>query len=272
MSIVKTSAQREAELQAQLDEIENQASDEAQAQADLNGPAETPEEKTFKKRYADLRSHSSRVENDLRKQIADIQAQLTAATKKEMNFPKTQEEVQAWATKYPEIYDTIVTIARQNAIDVAKDTEEKVQQIEAREFESVKRRAYNELLDAHKDFADIATSQDFIDWVEAQPKYIYDALYVNETDSASAIRAVDLYKADRGISKAPVKEKPDTRRETAQRVPQGQSTTNVATDQLKWTESKLAGVNWNRLTDAQLSEIEEAQNNPAFYDISGGAR
>lgn len=268
---VKTSAEREAELQAQLDAIENKAAAEA---AD-NIPDEnlTPEEKTFKKRYSDLRSHSSRRENDLLSRITNLEAQLSAATKKEMNFPKTADEVQAWAAKYPEIYDTIVTIARQNAIDVAKDTEEKVLQIQVREHEAAKRAAYADLIRAHEDFEDLATSEDFIEWVETQPKYVYDALYVNETDALAAIRVVDLYKSDRGILKDKKKEEKVTdTRDAARRIPPSSGTSVNNGHEPKWTESKVQKVNWNRLTPEQVQEIEEAMLNPAFYDVSGGAR
>src|SRR5688572_7034993 len=247
MAFVKTSTERNAELEAQLAELE--AANAVPPEDDKNLSVE---EKNFKKRYSDLRSHASKLENQLRDEINQLKGQLTVATKKTMDFPKTAEEVQAWAAKYPEIYDTIVTIARQNAIDVQKDVQETVQNIQNQAHENAKAKAYFELCSEHKDFPDIATDQDFIDWVEAQPKYIYDALYVNETDSASAIRAVDLYKSDRGISKTKTvekKEKPDTRRETAQRTPSGQ-TTNVNTGDLKWTESKVASKKWSKLTDA----------------------
>lgn len=268
--MIKTSADRVRELEEKVLEME------AAAEAEANDKAEdatlSQEEKTFKKRYADLRSHTSKIENELKREIDNLKNQLSSATKKTIEFPKTAEEVQEWAAKYPDVYETIVTIARLNAIDVAKDTHEKVQRLEEREHEQAKREAYSLLLQAHSDFPDIATSQEFIDWVETQPKYIYEALYVNETDAIAAIRAVDLYKADTGTKvPAPKKEKVSDRG-AASRVtpPQSQGTPNGS--QLKWTESKLQGVNWNRLTDAQLAEIEEAQNDPAFYDLSGGAR
>lgn len=273
MAIVKTSIERAAELEARIAEIENAAALEAADPANQSDAGLNPEEKTFKKRYSDLRSHTSRVENELRRELNEVKNQLEVATKKEMSFPKTQDEVAAWAAKYPEIYDTIVTIARHNAIDVQKDVQEKVQQFEVREYEHQKAVAYGKLEAAHPDFNEIAISQDFIDWTESQPKYIHDALYVNETDAESAIRAVDLYKADRGLTKQP-KQKPsntDTR-ELARAIPRGETTTVSAGGDPKWTESKLASVNWNRLTEAQLKEIEEASQNPAFYDISGGAR
>lgn len=267
-----SSAQREADLEAKIKEIEDAAAGEV---ADpLNQPHNgTKEDEVFKKRYSDLRSHTSKVINELRKEVDGLKNSLKATTKKEIDFPKSPEEVAAWANKYPEIYDTIVTIARQNAIDVAKDTQEKVQAMEQREFEVDKRIAKNALLDAHPDFPDIASTQDFIDWIEAQPKYIYDALYVNEVDAASAVRAVDLYKADRGITLKTEKrqETPDTR-DAARRVPPGETQNMNPSGSLKWTESKVAKADWKRLTDKDIADIEEAQENPAFYDISGAAR
>lgn len=271
MAIIKTSAERTAELEAQIAEIEDKASAEAiEAKED---EVLSPEEKTFKKRYSDLRSHSARLENQFRQEIDQLKAQLQSATKKEINFPKTEEEVKEWASKYPDVYETIVTIARQNAIDVAKDVQESVSALQVREHEQAKREAYSQLLNAHEDFPDIATSQEFIDWIEAQPKYIYDALYVNETDAGSAIRAVDLYKSDVGLTKKKAEpKKADTRIDDARQVSKSKPSNPNDGNSPKWTESKLSTANWNRLSDADLAEIEIARQDPAFYDLSGGAR
>lgn len=272
--LVKTQRDRDAEVEAKLAELEGAAA--AEAADPMNQPTANlpPDEVTYRKRYGDLRSHTARREAELQAEIKALKNQVADAAKEGINFPKTEAEIEAWASRYPEAYDTFVTIARRNAIDVQKEVAEKLTAIESREFESAKAIAKRELYAAHADFPDLATSQDFIDWIESQPKYIYNALYENETDSASAIRAVDLYKADKGIlqSATDKKEKEAPRANAADRVPPGQKTAVANAGQPKWTESKLASVNWNKLTEAQLAEIDEAQNDPGFYDISGGAR
>ena len=53
----------------------------------------------------------------------------------------------------------------------------------------------------HPDFGEIRDSDDFHEWAEEQPKWGQDALYENDNDARSAARAIDLYKADKGIGK-----------------------------------------------------------------------
>jgi hypothetical protein len=52
----------------------------------------------------------------------------------------------------------------------------------------------------HPDFAKIRDQDEFHEWVEKQPRWVQSALYDNESDAVSAARAIDLYKADKGIT------------------------------------------------------------------------
>ena len=56
---------------------------------------EDAEEKTFKKRYGDLRRHSQEKEKQFQKQIDELKAQLEKATKKEIKLPKTEEDLES---------------------------------------------------------------------------------------------------------------------------------------------------------------------------------
>ena len=66
---------------------------------------------------------------------------------------------------------------------------------------AAREKAEVELLRLHPDFNDIRDSDDFHEWADEQPKWVQDALYENDNDARSAARAIDLYKADRGIKK-----------------------------------------------------------------------
>ena len=66
--------------------------------------------------------------------------------------------------------------------------------------EATKDKAEAELMRIHPDFADIRDSDDFHEWADQQPKWVQDALYENDNDARSAARAIDLYKADRGLN------------------------------------------------------------------------
>ena len=74
----------------------------------------------------------------------------------------------------------------------------RVSELDDRERKLAKTQALKEIKDAHKDFDNITNSQDFHDWAKTQPKGIQEWIYNNPTNSALAIRAIDLYKADVG--------------------------------------------------------------------------
>lgn len=229
----------------------------------------TGEEKMWQKRYSDHRSFAAKKENELNAKIDALQRQLNEATGNQIKFPKSEEEVNEWAQKYPDVYDLVVTIARKNAIDVTKDLDERVAAQSQREIEEEQRRAQNKLLDAHPDFMELKESDDFQAWVEAQPTFVYNTLY-ESWDADAAIRVVDLFKIDTGkkASKKPV----DTKEFATNPVPGKSGAARPEGDtELKWTESKVAKTPW-REQEKHIAEIEKAMENPAFYDLSGGAR
>ena len=57
----------------------------------------TAEEKTFKKRYSDLRRHQQKQAEEFKTELAELKRQLADATKKEMKLPKSDEDIEQWA-------------------------------------------------------------------------------------------------------------------------------------------------------------------------------
>ena len=68
-------------MKEQKGEVEQEATEPEEAEP------ENAEEKTFKKRYSDLRRHQQQQAEELKKEIAVLRNQLTEATKKEMKLP-----------------------------------------------------------------------------------------------------------------------------------------------------------------------------------------
>ena len=81
---------------------------QAKAQEDEDLSAE---EKNFKKRYGDLRRHTQEKEKEFQAQLDKLTSQLDAATKNELVLPKSEDEVEAWAKKYPDIAGIVEAIA-----------------------------------------------------------------------------------------------------------------------------------------------------------------
>ena len=189
----------------------------------------TPEEKTFKKRYGDLRRHVQEKEKSYQDEIFNLRQQLTQTASKEIKLPKSDEEIAQWSQEYPDVAKIVESIATKKAKELDSSLEERMKLIAEREAQSTRAMAEAELMRIHPDFDTIRNDQDFHDWVELQPRWVQQALYENESDSKSAARAIDLYKIDMGITDTPTKKKPDASKEAAKAVTRGSSNTPSAT-------------------------------------------
>ena len=126
-----------------------------------------------------------------------------------------------------------------------------------------------ELMTAHPDFADIRDSDEFHEWAEEQPKSIQDALYENDDDARSAARAVDLYKADKGINT----KKPSTSKDAAKAV----SRTNTRNEPSGEQAGVIKESAVDRMTPQQYEKnadkiLEAIRGGKFIYDVSGNAR
>ena len=191
--------QDEAELQQMLEERSGEEK-AAEVQAKEDAVPDTAEERSYKKRYADLRRGSQKAKEDLEDRINKLETQLKQSTQQEMRLPKSDEDIDAWANQYPDVAAIVETIAIKKAREQQSGLEDKVKEIDAMRETASRERAEVELLKVHPDFDEIRDSDEFHEWAEEQPKWVQDALYENDNDARSASRAIDLYKADMNIS------------------------------------------------------------------------
>ena len=252
-------------IKEQRGEVEQEAS-EPEEEEPTNA-----EEKTFKKRYSDLRRHQQKQAEDFKQEIEQLKSQLSSATKKEMKLPKSDEDLESWAKNYPDVAAIVETIAMKKAKEQADSLEERMKAIDEMQYDAKKEKAEAELMRLHPDFDEIRDSDDFHEWAEEQPKWVQDALYENDNDARSAARAIDLYKGDRGIGK---KSKGKNDKGAAQAVapknkasrPQGDETSTYL------RESEVQKMSPQQY-EKQADEIMEAIRSGKFiYDVSGSAR
>ena len=166
-------------------------------------PEERPvnaEEKVFKKRYDDLKRHYDSTVNKHKDETLKFKRQLEDNADK-IKLPKTKEEIEAWRTKYPDVYDVIETIAHTKADQKAKKVETGLRELETKQQEVQKDKAEVELAKLHSDYNDIRADDKFHEWVSQQDSTIQGWLYENTTNANLAARAIDLYKMDTGYGK-----------------------------------------------------------------------
>ena len=232
---------------------------------------EGAEEQSFKKRYGDLRRHMQKTTEDKDKEITKLKEQLSAATKKEIKLPKTDEEIESWAKEYPDVAKIVETIAMKKAAEQSKDIEDRLNALSEKERLTSRERAEMELLQIHPDFVEIRDNPDFHAWAEEQPEYIQAALYENEDDPRAAARAIDLYKADMGVSK----KKKTSKKDAAKAVTTKGSTTTPDSALLEADtvlESEVAKMSAIEYEQNEETISKAIQAGKFVYDVSGAAR
>ena len=258
----------EEELQKMIEEQQGTA--EAEPEEPQEAEPANAEEKTFKKRYGDLRRHTQEKEQEFQKQIDELKKQLDSATRKEIKLPKSDEDIEAWAKDYPDVAAIVETIAIKKAKEQSSALEERVKAIDDMQSSAKKEKAEAELMRIHPDFGDIRDSDEFHEWAEEQPKWVQDALYDNDNDAKSAARAIDLYKADKGISaKKPASSK-DAAKSVETRNTRSKPQDDEASTYLRESQvQKMSPQEYEKKSD----EIMEAIRSGKFiYDMSGSAR
>ena len=229
------------------------------------------EEKTFKKRYSDLRRHQQKQAEEFKTELAALKSQLESATKKEMKLPKSDEDIETWATEYPDVAAIVETIAMKKAREQSTALEERLKAIDEMHNSATKEKAEAALMQMHPDFDDIRDSDDFHEWAEEQPKWVQDALYENDNDARSAARAIDLYKSDRGIGK-------ETKSKSNKSAAEAVSTKNKrskpqsdeASTYLKESDvDKMSTQEYEKHADEIMDAIRSGK---FIYDLSGSAR
>ena len=102
---------------ANKDKIEQEEAELKQLAEDKSTPQDpedsnlSAEEKSFKKRYGDLRRHSQQKELSFQKQIDELKEQLTKSTEKQIKLPTSEADLAEWAKTYPDVAKIVETIA-----------------------------------------------------------------------------------------------------------------------------------------------------------------
>jgi len=256
--------------EAELKQLSEQKKPEAEeiVEDDSNLSAE---EKSFKKRYGDLRRHSQQQALALQKQIDELKQQLTQSTEQQIKLPTSEDELATWAKNYPDVAKIVETIAIKKAKEQTAALDERFKALDERDKLTAREKAELELLKLHPDFDTIRDTDDFHNWADEQPEWVQKALYENDTDARSAARAIDLYKVDRNIGKAKPEKKTSGAAESvntrgSRSAPSGEDTDGVIYES---QVAKMSSLQYEKNVEA----IQKAMQTGKFvYDLSAGAR
>ena len=226
-------------------------------------PEEAPEEEAqprkrtnYKKRYDDLKKHYDQKLAEFKQTEQELRAEAMQA-QPAYSPPKSEEELESFKQEYPDLYNTVETVAHMQSQRQVADLEAQLQSMRQRESEVLRREAESTLKQRHPDFEDLRGDEDFHEWAKEQPEQIQDWIYNNPDNVTLASKAIDLYKLETGKSQ--------TQSQPRQQRPQGSAadmvstkTTSVDSKQPKiWTEREIAAMSLDQF-DRYEDEIKQA--------------
>ena len=213
-----------------------------------------PKKRTnYKKRYDDLKQHYDNKVNEFKQREQELLAQ----TSPSYTAPKTHEDLEKFKQEYPDLYDTVETVAHLQSSEQVSQLQGQLAAIQERESRIIRREAEADLVAKHPDFDEIRGSDSFHEWAETQPEQIQAWIYNNPDNAQLASKAIDLYKIESGIqTQTKSRSKPQKEGSAADMV----STKTQAIDAKEpkiWTEREIAAMSLDQF-DKYEAEIQQA--------------
>lgn len=227
----------------------------------------SPEEKSFKKRYGDLRRHMQQKEKEWEEKFSSFEDRMR---KESIVPPKSDEDIENWAKEYPDVAGIVETIAAKKAQEMFKKAEDRLSQLDEIQYEAERKTAESKIRESHPDFDRLRESDEFHSWAEAQPKWVRDALYENMDDPESVVRVIDLFKIDSGETPQAKKAKTKAAAKTIGKGSRTKVDPTEAGSMIR--ESDVAKMSAKEF-ESREAEITKAMRTGKFvYDLSGSAR
>jgi len=225
------------------------------------------EERSFKKRYGDLRRHMQQKEKEWETKLEALQK---SSERMGIIPPKSDEDIEEWSREYPDVAGIVETIAAKKAQEMFERANTRIKELDEAQAEAERVKAENEIRKSHSDFDDLRGSDEFHDWADEQPKWVRDALYENSDDPASVIRVIDLYKSDKGLTNEAKKAKTKAAAKTVTK--RSRTEVDLADANGMIRESEVAKMS-DKEFEERSNEINSAMRSGKFvYDVTGSAR
>ena len=252
----------ESDVEAQdADPAEQAATQQEQSESFVEAKKESSEDHDYKKRYDDLKRHYDSKVDEFKGEIETLRKTMTdraAEMPRGVTPPRTQEELDEFKERYPDVFEVVQTVSSMQTESQVAKLRQELGTIQEREKELEKQKAYEQLLRAHPDFAELKADEKFLEWLEEQPSSIADGIYKNSTDSKWAARVIDLYKADIGLTKKK-KTKDSSAADAVTKTPVRDVNTDAIGDKKIWKASQIAKMKpWE--FEKMEAELDQARN------------
>ena len=233
------------------DESDDIEAEKQEVEANKDKPYKRP---NYKKRYDDLKTHYDSRLNEFKAREQEL-IQEAVSNRPEYKAPKSAEELEKFKNEYPDVYEVVESVAHMQSENQVAELQTRLDAMQGRETEILKREAEKDLREKHPDFDEIKNSDEFQEWANLQPESIKDWIFNNPSDATLASRALDLFKKDIGLEQ-PKSNSKQTKQSAADMI--STKTTSVDPQQEKvWSEREISAMSVAEF-DKYESEISDA--------------
>ena len=243
---------------------EGQATPQQEAPDEEEQEAPTKRKRAnYKKRYDDLKKHYDDRVSQFKQREQELLAE-NRASRPQYEAPKSAEELEQFKEQYPDLYETVETVAHMQSERQVNDLQGQLSAIQQREADIMRREAETELRTRHPDFEDIRGDENFHTWAKEQPEEIQEWVYNNPDNIGLASKAIDLYKLENDVQTSqPRRQSRQTQQSregsAADLVSTKTTTVDAAREPKIWTEREIAAMSIDEF-DALEEEINQAVN------------
>ena len=213
----------------------------------------------YEKRYKDAQRYITR----LNKRIAELEV----AQKKAVQLPKSDEELDEWMKKFPDVAAIVRSIAMKESTPVREQIEELERNMQKAKTEAA-------VLKAHPDYHDIVDDPKFHDWAEGLSHTLQSAIYDSVDRPQDVIHIIKMYKLETGKTEDEKEDKPD--RKAASSTKPRRSSSEPDKDGGRrgrvYRESEIRAMNIREYERNYDNIMKARQEGRVEYDLSGGAR
>lgn len=211
----------------------------------------------YKKRYDDLKKHYDSKVNEFKTKEADLRQQVEKSAPK-YTPPTTPEELEKFKKDNPSVYNLVETVAHMQSSRELDNLQKELSQVKEALAYTEAEKAYATLKSKVPDFEQIRQSEDFHHWAEQQPEQIQDWVYRNSTNVELAAKAINLYKADRGMATPQEKQATSSYNQAADYVPARRTSEEPVPKTGKvWTREEIGSLS-SRQYEQYRDEIDQA--------------
>lgn len=226
------------------------------------------EERTFKKRYGDLRRHTQKQLDALRSvhidELETLKDKLSETTQLSAS-PLSDEELEAFQEENPEAYDVLLAVAKKEMLVSTEEIDKLKKKLEKSTYDKDVAEAERVITEQHPEWKKLTKTDEFHDWAGLQLQVIQDWIYNNPTNGELLVKAIDIYLAETGTKSSQSNKSRKLKEDASKLLPSSGGGDTPSTNKRTFTRTDIQNMPMH-IYEKFESQIKDAQREGRILD------